>query len=474
MKKKPAIPLPANQVCSFPWEAATRLLREAVGSRSVLASRSRPIINIFAKSPEPEKIRMMASNYDRVINFFTAFSDLFVSVGYVQRDTGLRLLLDSAADGFLQSIRDVFTHRKLFLDSYLQTVHKVSRLPRPAPVADSQLTCDFGGSYRYLFEEAPQPQDPENESDSLVLAALEEDRQPRAGLEPVRRSVAFVKLLFAALPCSCNGQYFVAVFQIRPERIDMFYNLSLIEDPFGFRDLCLCLDLRIYAPGFLATHKVEVQKLELGSLPERSLEVARKSMLAFYKTLKPTFPLLKLLTNVLRARIARIDSDKVVLKRTPNPYTDELLAQEIGWEPSAAPAVAGHKILVATDSIRELFAKQIRAADIEIRQKSGEVFLKHYNTVKRIFGKQKFYLNVKYQNKTYQVRIRYVETQPKCTLCSPQSTTASRCTSRSTSTPATTTSGSSSSKARRGRSRKFSTAFKFQTPGCRPTRWRAR
>ena len=81
MKKKPASPLPANQVCSFPWEAATRLLREAVGSRSVLASRSRPIINIFAKSPEPEKIRMMASNYDRVINFFTAFSDLFVSVG---------------------------------------------------------------------------------------------------------------------------------------------------------------------------------------------------------------------------------------------------------------------------------------------------------------------------------------------------------------------------------------------------------
>jgi len=374
-------------------------------------------VYVFAKSPDPDKYRMIASNYDRVVGFFTAFADLFVSTAFVQQDAGLRLRLDAGEEGLLQSIRDVFTFRQLHLDSYRETVRRVSQLHRLVPASTLGGGWDFAGSYRYVTEElqAPRPSLAES-GGGLAVPGFGSLALPPVPSQP-RRSVAFIKLLFAALPCRCSDQYFLAVFQIKPDRIDMFYNLALIEEPFGFRDLCLCLDLRIYSPSFLATHALDIQKLDLATLPETGQQVASQSLLAFYKTLKPTPALLKLLTNVLRARLVRVDSHKVLLQSRPPPYTDELLARPLGWSPAPAPRPAGHQVLVASDSMQELFAKQVRSADLETRQMSGEVFLKHYNTVKRIFGKQKFYLNVKYQNKTYQVRIRYAESQRMRTLC---------------------------------------------------------
>jgi hypothetical protein len=234
--------------------------------------------------------------------------------------------------------------------------------------------------------------------------------QPRSA----RWSVPYLKLGMLHVPCKVNKELCLTSIFLKPESVIKFLGARNPSIDQALSLLGTCTQMSVYLPKRQST--VHISDSQISALISKiEPNVIYKGLFeSFRRKQKPSqeakeevaYKLSGLITEVGHKGVnLSIDLDKKAEKSLP--YESSIA--EIKFK---EPLVTQKTL---SEGLIEEFYTQIRKFDADLRRHTTAVFLRHYNSVKKIFGTERLYLTFSYggirisSDKHYTVRIDYVE-----------------------------------------------------------------
>lgn len=350
--------------------------------------------------PSKAKSDMIISNYYRIENFFQSCGHLLVDRSLVCRDIWSKLLV--GLDPYIVSVarkvsiqraidkgRRYRRQRDAFKIGIQGDIHKVS-----AQTMEHVMLDDLNYTNIIVNEVVNYaPNDELDQSEGYIDDAILMKDLKMAARSPIY--VPFIKLMVIQTPCKINRDFGVILFRIKEAKFAVCYKVLGSRNRFDPSSIVDLIEFVLYVPKrqtFVSIN--ESQSIELFN--QLGAEFCQTEIFsAFYRRLKASEIGIDHLARVFATLATHIGHNTLKMSIDVDTQNHEKSIFQLGIEDKL---IEDHPITLhtMTDKMIADFHSKVTRFEIDLRQNTKAVFLKHYNSVKRIHTKSRLYLNLMY------------------------------------------------------------------------------
>lgn len=350
--------------------------------------------------PTKAKSDMIISNYYRVERFFHSFSRLLLDRSVVWVDLWPRLLI-GVDPSVVAAARNVRLHRMIDQSKRLRRIHEIMRVGKRGEI--HRVTArdiihvklnDLNYTNLIVNENIKK-----SLSESVISSQYNQEdahvikEQKRAIQSP--NCIPYVKLVLLQTSCKINNEFGLIIFKIKESKLVSCYKLLADKYQADVDSLLDAFQFMLYLPTrqtYISISHDQVKDL----LDDMGEEFYRKEIFgAFYRRLKITEEGSEAVSARINSMVVNVGHNRVVMSTDLDSGQKPMLGRPMSIEEHLLerPPITLHML---TEKVISDFHDHIKQFESELRRDTAAIFLKHYNSVKRLHTRSRMYMVLNY------------------------------------------------------------------------------